>query len=232
MANLAGIKSITFDLDGTLWDYEAIMQRSLALTLEELAKHDAIAASQLNVEKVIAVRDRVANQMKSSVIDLEQVRLESFKQTLRSVGRPNDELAEQITKFYIHHRQADIQPFEDVMPALTALHRRYAVGALTNGNSHPERVGIGHVFDFTILASEQGVSKPDPRIFHIAAELAGCEPSELLHVGDDLTDDIEGAIAAGLQAVWINRSDQTAVPENPPEFQISTLSTLTEWLIE
>jgi HAD superfamily hydrolase (TIGR01509 family) len=186
----------------------------------------------MNVEKVIAVRDRVANELKSSVIDLEQVRLESFKQTLRSVGRPNDELAEQITNFYIHHRHADIEPFGDVMPTLTALYKRYTVGALTNGNSHPERVGIGHVFDFAILASEQEVSKPDPRIFHIAAEMAGCEPSELLHVGDDLTDDIEGAIAAGLQAVWINRNGQLAVPENPPRFQISTLSTLLEWLIE
>jgi phosphoglycolate phosphatase-like HAD superfamily hydrolase len=63
------MKTITFDLDGTSWDYEAIMQRSLALTLEELAKHDAIAASQLNIEKVVAVRDRVVAELNTSVFD-------------------------------------------------------------------------------------------------------------------------------------------------------------------
>ena len=232
-SSLQSIKAISFDLDGTLWDFESVMLNSLALALEELAKHDPIAASRLDVERVVAIRDRVAEELKSSVINLEQVRLEGFKQALVDVGRRDDDLAEQhVNKIYLKHRYANIVPYEDVMPTLTALRKGYKIGALTNGNSYPERVGMGHVFDFSVLASEHGVSKPDPRIFHIAAEMAGCEPAELLHVGDDLVDDIQGATASGVRAVWINRSGNTASPDITPEFQISSLSMLVKWLIE
>lgn len=147
------------------------------------------------------------------------------------VGHPNDDLAEHINKTYRHHRYADIVPYDDVFPTLTALRERYKIGALTNGNSYPERVGMGHLFDFAVLASEQGVSKPDPRIFHIAAEMAGCRVDELLHVGDALIDDIQGASTAGAQAVWINRIGVSASTKHVPEFEISSLSTLVDWLI-
>ncbi|MDP6455201.1 MAG: HAD family hydrolase [SAR202 cluster bacterium] len=229
---LKSIKAITFDLDGTLWDFEMVMRSSVALALEELAERDPIAASRLDVDRIISVRDRIADELKTSVISLEQVRLEGFKQALKDVDRPNDELATHINNVYLQYRYANIVPFADVVPALTALRRRYKIGALTNGNSYPERVGMGHLFDFAALASEQGISKPDPRIFHIAVEMAQCEPAELLHVGDDLVDDIEGASAAGVQSVWINRLGRHIPLEGAPELQISNLSTLIDWLIE
>ena len=231
MLDSTGIKAISFDLDGTLWDFEAVMRRSIERALEELTEHDPIAASQLDVDRVISVRDRIANDRKSSVINLELIRLEGFKQALVEVGHPNDDLAEHINKTYRHHRYADIVPYDDVFPTLTALRERYKIGALTNGNSYPERVGMGHLFDFAVLASEQGVSKPDPRIFHTAAEMAGCRVDELLHVGDALIDDIQGASTAGAQAVWINRIGVSASTKHVPEFEISSLSTLVDWLI-
>ena len=232
MTNFEGIKAITFDLDGTLWDFDEVMRSSVALALVELAEHDPIAASRLDVDRIISVRDRIANELKTSVISLEKVRLEGFKQALRDVDRPNDDLAEHINKTYLHHRYSNIVPFADVEPALTALRRCFKVGALTNGNSYPKRVGMGHLFDFAVLASEHGISKPDPRIFHVAVEMAECRPSELLHVGDDLGDDIEGASAAGVQSVWVNRSGNRAPLSCAPEFQITDLSTLVDWLIE
>jgi len=68
-----GIKAISFDLDGTLWDFEAVMRRSIERAFEELTEHDPIAASQLDVDRVISVRDRIANDWKSSVINLELI---------------------------------------------------------------------------------------------------------------------------------------------------------------
>ena len=87
------------------------------------------------------------------------------------------------------------------------------------------------LFDFAVLASEQGVSEPDPGIFHIAAEMAGYRVDELLHVGDSLVDEVIGASDVGARAVWTNRICISASPEHMPEFQIINLSTLIDWLI-
>ncbi|MCB1632855.1 MAG: HAD-IA family hydrolase, partial [Pseudomonadales bacterium] len=63
-------------------------------------------------------------------------------------------------------------------------------------------------FDGVIISSEIGASKPDPRMFKAALELAGCEAADCLHVGDDQRCDIEGALAAGMQAYHVIRPER------------------------
>jgi len=48
--------------------------------------------------------------------------------------------------------------------------------------------------------------KPDARIFHAAAQAAGVQPHEVLHVGDDVALDVLGGLNAGMQTVWVNRA--------------------------
>ena len=79
--------------------------------------------------------------------------------------------------------------------------------AVSNGNADVHRIGIGHYFRHSISASEFGVAKPDARIFHAAAIAANVLPHEVLHVGDDATLDAQGALNAGMQAVWINSAN-------------------------
>ena len=50
------------------------------------------------------------------------------------------------------------------------------------------------------------MEKPDPRIFSIAASRAGFPPSQILHVGDSLEEDVQGAKSIGMIPVWINRT--------------------------
>lgn len=86
------------------------------------------------------------------------------------------------------------------------------------------RVGIGHYFKASINAKDFGVPKPDVRIFHAAAQAAQVQPHEVLHVGDDATADAQGALAAGMQAVWLN----TAGHDWPhPERPHATVASLT-----
>ena len=51
----------------------------------------------------------------------------------------------------------------------------------------------------------RGVAKPDARIFAQLAGLAGVEPRHVLHIGDDPSADVAGAMQAGMQAAWLNR---------------------------
>jgi len=57
-----------------------------------------------------------------------------------------------------------------------------------------------------VFSQDYGIEKPDPRLFQIAVEKAGCSIQQLLHVGDSLTNDITGSMAAGIKSVWLNRN--------------------------
>jgi putative hydrolase of the HAD superfamily len=203
---IEGIRAISFDGDGTLWDFDHVMRHSLRCVLAELTRLDQPSAARLNVDTMIEIRNDVAAHLKGTVTNLEQVRLEAFRQTLRAVGRPNDALAEQLNQIYLQHRFEDIELYDDVLPTLNALKRTYRIGLLSNGNSYPERCGLDNLFEFVIFSQDHGVEKPNPRIFQIVLDHVGCAHEELLHVGDSLDTDVQGARNARVPCVWVNRS--------------------------
>ena len=83
------------------------------------------------------------------------------------------------------------------------------------------------LIDFGVYAQDHGgLEKPDPRIFHIAVEQAGCSPEEIVHVGDSLEKDVAGARTAGLHAVWLNRNGSTSDRPADVEYEITSLAEL------
>ncbi len=82
--------------------------------------------------------------------------------------------------------------------------------------------GIGDYFSVIVTSESAGFDKPDPRLFRAAAKLAGLPPQSVLHVGDNLELDVQGAESAGMQAVLINRS------ENRNQRKVKVISSLSE----
>jgi putative hydrolase of the HAD superfamily len=68
-----------------------------------------------------------------------------------------------------------------------------------------EGCGFAGLLDGAVSSAEAGARKPDPAIFAAALELASCEASEALHVGDTPEEDLDGARAAGIRALLIDR---------------------------
>jgi putative hydrolase of the HAD superfamily len=68
------------------------------------------------------------------------------------------------------------------------------------------RCGLAELLDGVISSAGAGARKPDPEIFAPALELAGCRPSEAIHVGDTVAEDVLGARAAGIEALHLDRS--------------------------
>jgi len=66
-------------------------------------------------------------------------------------------------------------------------------------------VGLADDLDGVVTSAGVGARKPDPRLFEVALEVAGCAPDDALHVGDTPGEDIEGARAAGIRALLIDR---------------------------
>lgn len=71
---IKGIKVISFDGDGALWNFDQVMRRALTATLEKLVVVYPYLACQLSVEKMIEVRERVARELRGKVFNLEEIR--------------------------------------------------------------------------------------------------------------------------------------------------------------
>jgi putative hydrolase of the HAD superfamily len=96
-----------------------------------------------------------------------------------------------------------------------------AVGALSNASveyqsSKLSKVGLGDRVPMLVGVDTLGVGKPDPRVFVEACRRLGTAPARTVYVGDELDVDARAALAAGLQAVWVDRTGPRRVPV-PPE---------------
>jgi putative hydrolase of the HAD superfamily len=75
-----------------------------------------------------------------------------------------------------------------------------------------EQLDIARYFRTAVISAVVGSSKPERRIFQIACERMAVEPASVLHVGDNLEDDVAGAIAVGIAPVWIDRFGSPTPP--------------------
>jgi putative hydrolase of the HAD superfamily len=135
-------------------------------------------------------------------------------------------LAEELGERFGIERRARHEVFADVPAALAAAGVPLAL--VTNGASCLQREkfaasGLGDRFDAVVVSGDLGVGKPDAAVFRHALALLGASADAAVMVGDSLDRDIEGARAAGLRAVWINRTGRPR-PEGVTE--ISTLAAL------
>jgi putative hydrolase of the HAD superfamily len=87
---------------------------------------------------------------------------------------------------------------------LDSVSESYTVVAITNGNADVFKTGIGPYFDLSIRADEAGIAKPDRGIFDLTWEKLGCQSSDVIHIGDSVENDVQGAINAGVTPIWYN----------------------------
>jgi putative hydrolase of the HAD superfamily len=109
------------------------------------------------------------------------------------------------------------EPFPDTMPALRELRGaglRLVAASNWDVSLHEqlERTGLRPLLDGAVSSAEAGAAKPDPAILLRALEIAGAEPGEAWHVGDDLEADVGAARAAGVRPVLIDREGAVAPP--------------------
>lgn len=88
-----------------------------------------------------------------------------------------------------------------------------------------ERLGIAERIRTRILSAEIGALKPEPAAFEAVQRRLGLFPGNLAMVGDNWNDDVEGAVAAGWTAIWVNRELKPR-PDHDPELAIYEVRSL------
>jgi len=127
--------------------------------------------------------------------------------------------------------------FPDARHALETLKARgYQLGIIANQSpGTKDRLrdyGILPLFDVIIASAEEGVSKPDRRVFELALKQASCLPCDAVMIGDRLDNDIVPANRLGMMTVWVKQGlgkyYVVRTAEEQPDVSIDTLEQLLE----
>jgi len=153
----------------------------------------------------------------------EQERFFSRYQQLVLKGAGQDVDLETALRMWQHIRsqQYGMKLFDDVIPAFDALRADgRIVGVISNyarpGAAIAEDLGFAGHADLVVTSLEAGAQKPDPAVFEMALGRAGVKAADAVHVGDQLESDIQGALAAGVRPVLIDRyGDHAGYRDHP-----------------
>jgi putative hydrolase of the HAD superfamily len=117
--------------------------------------------------------------------------------------------------------------YPDVGPALDELRDRWPdirIGVISDWGSNLEGIldglGLDRWLDFVLASGAVGVAKPDPQLFQMALDRAGCRAEEGLMVGDSLRADVEGARGAGMEGVLLAREEADAPDHRGPRIEV------------
>lgn len=206
------IRAVLFDLDDTLFAHresvEAGIHAHRALLGGELAAADPVT----EFARWNALEEEHYHRYLAGELDFHGQRRARVRGFVAPYGiELDDEAAEGWFESYLVHYESAWRLHDDVEPCLAAIAPR-ALGIITNGELPFQTaklrgtgldtlIPLAHV----VASGEEGVAKPDARIFESAAQRLGVAPSEACYVGDRLHTDAIGAARAGLLGVWIDR---------------------------
>lgn len=195
-------RHLFFDLDHTLWDFQANSRAVLAeLWMERLA------GTGIAADTFIAAYERVNaalwEQLDNGTMPKEVLRALRFKQALAHFGIQDGAMARWLEETYLDRcpQRATLVP--GAMGLLEDLHPHYHLHVITNGFTEVQAVklhssGIRRFFKVVLTSEMAGASKPNARIFRHALRAAGARAEESLMIGDNARADIAGGRGAGM----------------------------------
>ena len=200
------IRAVLFDFDGTLYDRDAAIVWMAELQFERFRHHFPHLAQSAFVESVVTLDNHGHGRP-----------MGFHRRLAEELGLPQ-QLGDELEACFRSDYPSCCRITEDTVATLNRLRGRgIRLGIVTNGPAVWQRrkidaLGIAPLFDTIVISGNEGVEKPDPRIFELALERCGAVAAESIFVGDHPQADIAGAKNAGLMPVWV-RKDYWEVPE-------------------
>ena len=228
--------SVFFDLDSTLLDNSGNWETVVHVCQQISAYKTGLDADRLmraNEESWPRYWAEVQEDWMLGRTDSVSVSREMWRRSLEICGCSSNSVIESAVRIHKQAERKGFRLYEDVAGTMDILQKAgLPMALITNGPSDLQRsklnaLHIAHWFDAIVISGEFGRAKPDVSVFEIAIREMGIEPKEVWHVGDNLDTDIAGARAAGLRAVWLNRSGKSRTENDPePHFELRTLVNL------
>ena len=200
---LANIKWIFFDIGSTLVD-ESV-------------------AYQNRIERTIAGTNVTYDDFYNKMVEISKYNQSGYNKALEAYGLKT-----------VPWNSDDEFVYPETENCLSELSKHYKIGIIANQNlgseERLEKLGLLKHIDLVIASAEEGVAKPDLRIFQIALARAECKPEEAVMVGDRIDNDIIPANKIGMTTVWIKHGfggyAELKEIEEHPDYTINNLNDL------
>lgn len=225
------IKGILFDLYGTLIDIET--NEDMDEIYRAIAHYLTYHGVYLRRWEVRERYYRIMRQQKDAQgeeypeIDVEAIWNEFLLQEGIKSAPIRGQQAKVIAHIYRGVSRNRLQLYPDVKRVLNELRIRYRLALISDAQScyaMPEihAVGLDGYFDPIIISSHHGFRKPDSRLFTMALDKMGLEPSEVIGVGNDMYRDIHGAKLLGIRNIFIDSNQGTKTFKDvAPDYRIT-----------
>lgn len=211
--------AVILDLDDTLFDHRTSARRGAARLITELGatpERAILDAWESGAEQLMARR-------RTGELDRDGYRRERVRHLFRAFGRESESLDDDrcdrhYARFLALYEESWVA-FDDALPVLRALEERsIPVAVLTNGPEERQqrkvrRLGLAPWVVGVWTSEHLAAKKPEARTYLTVCAALGAEPATVLHAGDDRECDLDGALAAGLSSLHLDR--RCVLPDAP-----------------
>ena len=226
-------KHIFFDLDRTLWDFDANSREALTDIFEKHGLNRYFESPEPFVQAYHKHNELLWNRYREGHIKKETLRSQRFESALGEVKIENPSLAKALNEDYLKISTGKTILISGTHEVLAYLSKKYSLYILTNGFretqlSKIKNCDLTKYFQYVFTSETIGYNKPNPKTFHWAMSSVNGRKGECLMIGDDNEIDIMGAKAAGMDQVFYNPEKLNT--KLKPTFEIASLIELKEIL--
>lgn len=203
------ITDVFFDLDHTLWDFD----KNSELTFETIfnKNHPSVETKSF-IEKYVPINQECWKLYQYDKITHQELRYNRLKYSFDAINYSiSDTEIDVIAEDYIRFLPENNHLFDGTFEVLDYLNQKYNLHIITNGFAEVQykkinNSNIGSYFQTVTNSEMAGVKKPNPVIFNYALDLAKAKKENSIMIGDSLDADVQGALDAGLDAIFFNES--------------------------
>ncbi len=227
-------KHVFFDLDRTLWDFDAAAEVAFERIYEKYdLKSLGIPSAHEFHEVYHPLNEELWVLYRADKITKDELNRTRFMKPLEHYGIHDIELADHLSEDYVYWSPRIVRLVPGTLELLDYLKPKYHLHLITNGFQEVQHTklngsGLEPYFETLTVSEEVGVKKPNPEIFHYALRKAGAIAEESIMIGDEMAVDIDGARAAGMDTVMFNPKRE--IIEGNRTFEVNDLREIMEIL--
>lgn len=204
-------RHLFFDLDHTLWDFDANAMETLADVYKDLDLATAgINDFELFCKHYLHHNAVLWDRYHHGYISADDLKWKRMWRTLLEFKNGSEELAKKMSNYFLEVLPTKQNLFPYTHEILQHLkEKEYKLHLITNGFEKTQwrkldNSQLGQYFEEVITSETSNSVKPNKEIFEYALRITGAELTESIMIGDNLDADIQGAINAGMDSIFVN----------------------------